>query len=314
LNLSPLNPFLRIEPLEDIKTGAYHADTPFDLATDFRNEACLRLDELKIPVKYHHHEGGGMGQQEIETYFQGLLATCDQALLIKYVLKNLAKEAGLFLTFMPKPIPQAAGNGWHVHLFLKAGERNLFYDPQGIYANLSNLALNFIGGILRHARSLCALTNPSTNSYKRLLSGFEAPVSITFGKANRSSACRIPTYIQPEDARFEYRPPDLSCNPYLALVGILLAGLDGVRKEVNPVQGGFGPWEGDAISEAGKEKMGNLPTSLEEALQALGDDWDYLQEDKIISRPFLEKWVKEKREEAAKIAEYVNIREYELYF
>lgn len=306
---------VKISPLERIGKGAYHAELPTEKLVQFRDEACQILQKLRISVKYHHHEGGGLGQHEIETCFEPLLKTCDDAMLIRYVLKNLASRENLSLTFMPKPIYGAPGNGWHVHCFLKDEERNLFYDEKGTYSHLSQIALNFMGGILKHARSLCAFTNPSTNSYKRLVPGFEAPTSITFGRGNRSSACRIPTYVSgAEETRFEYRPPDSTGNPYLCLSAILLAGLDGVEKQIDPVKEGLGPFEEDLFSSKKAEKLSFLPASLDEALDALEKDSEFLTKDGMMSKSLIEKWIKFKREEAREISLRVHPFELKRYF
>lgn len=305
----------KITPLEMIGEGAYHADLPSEKLAQFRDQACKILEKLKIPVKYHHHEGGGLGQQEIETCFEPLLKTCDDALLIKYVLRNLAQRENLSLTFMPKPIYGAPGNGWHVHCFLKDEERNLFYSENGAYSHLSRIALSFMGGVLKHARSLCAFTNPSTNSYKRLVPGFEAPTSITFGRGNRNSACRIPGYVsEAEETRFEYRPPDSTSNPYLCLSAILLAGLDGIEKEIDPVKEGLGPVEENSFAACHKEKLDFLPKSMEEALDALEEDHEYLTKDGVFPRSLIERWIKVKREEAREIFLRVHPVELERYF
>lgn len=308
--------FLKFElvPQEKIRDG-YHADLPQEKSAQFRDQACKVLEKLKISVKYHHHEGGGIGQQEIETLFESLLKTCDDAILIRYALKNLARDQGLFLTFMPKPIRGIPGNGWHLHCFLRVKEENVFYSENSPFFNFSKVGLNFMGGVLMHARSLCAFTNPSTNSYKRLVPGFEAPTSITFGKGNRNSACRIPGYVlDPQETRFEYRPPDSTSNPYLCLSAILLAGIDGIEKEIDPFKEGLGPFEGTSSKEFPEEEIKFLPRSLEEALDSLEKDYEYLTLEGVFSETLIERWVKFKREEAKEISLDIQPSELERYF
>ncbi|MCR4427760.1 MAG: glutamine synthetase beta-grasp domain-containing protein [Caldiserica bacterium] len=305
---------LEITPLENIKEG-YHADLPQERSAQFRDQASKVLEKLKISVKYHHHEGGGIGQQEIETLFESLLKTCDDAILIRYALKNLARDFGLFLTFMPKPIQGVPGNGWHLHCFLKVKEENIFYSETSPYSNFSKIGLYFMGGVLKHSRSLCAFSNPSTNSYKRLVPGFEAPTSITFGKGNRNSACRIPGYVaDPQETRFEYRPPDSTCNPYLCLSSILLAGLDGIEEEIDPQSEGLGPFDGDSPPGFQEGKIKFLPRSLDEALDSLEEDYEFLTRDGVFPELLLERWIKMKREEAKEILFSVHPSELEKYF
>ncbi len=307
--------FLKFEivPLEKIREG-YHADLPQEKSAQFRDQACKILEKLKIPVKYHHHEGGGIGQQEIETFFEPLLKTCDDSILIRYVLKNLARIHDLFLTFMPKPIRGIPGNGWHLHCYLKVEDENIFYSENSPYSNFSKVGLSFLGGVLMHARSLCAFTNPSTNSYKRLVPGFEAPTSITFGKGNRNSACRIPGYVSdPQETRFEYRPPDSSSNPYLCLSAILLAGIDGIEKEIDPLKEGMGPLEGGS-SKGFQEETKFLPRNLDEALDSLENDYEFLTLGGVFPETLIERWIKLKREESREISLGVHPSELERYF
>ena len=174
----------------------------------------MNLEQFGVDVKYHHHEVGGSGQLEIEVSLGDMLKLADDTLAAKYVIRNTAAENGVSATFMPKPVYGEAGNGMHVHMLLRKDGKNLFYQ-QGTYANLSKTAMYFIGGLLKHVRALCAFTNPSTNSYKRLLPGFEAPATVGYALANRSSVIRIPSYAKsPDVKRFELRSPDATCNPY----------------------------------------------------------------------------------------------------
>ena len=305
--------YYEVEHAEEFFKNAYHAANPFDVYDDFRDEACKLLKQFGISVKYHHHETGERGQQEIETYFQDLLTTADNIITAKYALFNFARQKDLFVTFMPKPMYQQAGNGMHLHLFLTKNGKNVFYK-KGEYANLSELARYFIGGLLKHGAALSAFTNPSTNSYKRLVPGFEAPVALTYGMGNRSSAIRIPKYINnPEETRFEYRPPDATANPYLCLSGMLLAGLDGVVNKIDPVKEGFGPIDKN-VDEMGRDHIRFLPRNLAEALDALAVDHEFLKRDDIFSDELLDQWVKNKEAEIKSIGTMPHPFEYKLYF
>lgn len=306
--------FYTVEHAEEFYKKAYHAANPFDIYDDFRDEACKLLSKFGISVKYHHHEVGERGQQEIETYFSDLLATADNIVTAKYVLFNFARQKDLFITFMPKPMYQQAGNGMHLHMFLTKKGKNAFYK-KGAYGNLNELALYFIGGLLKHAPALSAFTNPSTNSYKRLVPGFEAPVALTYGQGNRASAIRIPKYISnPDEVRFEYRPPDATANPYLCLSAMLLAGIDGVINKIDPVKEGFGPYDKNFLDEDYKHKIHMLPRNLAEALDALEVDHEFLRRGNIFTDELLDQWVKIKTEEIQAIGTMPHPFEYKMYF
>lgn len=306
--------YYRIEHGEEFYANAYHAANPFDIYDDFRDEACSYLKKFGVKVKYHHHEVGERGQQEIETHFMNLLEAADKTIISKYTLFNLSRIKNLFVTFMPKPMFHQAGNGLHVHQFLTKKSKNVFYK-KGEYGNLSKTALYYIGGLLKHAPALCAFTNPSTNSYKRLVPGFEAPVAITFGQANRSSAIRIPKYINdPKMTRMEYRPPDATSNPYLCYSAMLMAGLDGIINKIEPSQEGFGPYDTN-IFDLGKDKTIHfLPRNLAEALDALELDNEFLKRDSVFTDKLLEQWIKLKEEEIKSIATMPHPFEYKMYF
>ncbi len=298
---------------EEFFNKAYHAANPFDLYDDFRDEACKLLAKLGIEIKYHHHEVGERGQQEIETYFNDTLTTGDNIITAKYVLFNLAKEKDLSITFMPKPMYHQAGNGMHLHLFLTKNGKNVFYK-KGEYGNLNELGRYFIGGLLKHGPALSAFTNPSTNSYKRLVPGFEAPVALTYGQGNRASAVRIPKYISnPDETRFEYRPPDATANPYLATSAMILAGIDGVINKIDPGKEGYGPNDKN-IDENTKENFQFLPKNLGEALDALEADFDFLKRDEIFSDELITQWIKIKDEEIKSIATMPHPFEYKMYY
>ena len=304
--------YYMIESEEGFAENGYHIANPLDVYDDFRDEATRLLMRAGISVKYHHHEVGNLGQQEIEINFDRLLPTADKILLAKYIMHNLAKERGLFLTFMPKPLYKQAGSGLHVHQYLMRGKDNAFYE-KGAYANLNQTAMYYIGGVLKHAAALCALTNPSTNSYKRLVPGVEAPTAINFGQANRASCVRIPRYIKdPQKTRFEYRPPDATANPHLALTAIMMAGLDGVINKIDPVKEGFGPYEAAEFDPSIEMKF--LPFSLNMALQALEKDHDFLLRDNIFSKELIEHWIKVKDAEFKHVYNWPSPIEYQLYF
>ena len=307
------NAFVHIDCEEDFSANGYHIANPLDLYDDFRDETSKLLLQAGIPVKYHHHEVGSCGQQEIETFFNPLLRTSDNILLNKYILHNLATEKGLSLTFMPKPIYKQAGSGMHLHQFLvDENQRNVFYQKGG-YANLNQTALYYIGGILKHAPALSALTNPTTNSYKRLVPGVEAPTAINFGQANRASCVRIPRYVKdPQQTRLEYRPPDAMANPYLALTAILLAGIDGIVNKIDPVKLGYGPYEADDFNP--KIEMHYLPFSLNAALEALEKDYQFLLRDGIFDIELIEHWIKVKTDEFNHVSNWPSPVEYRMYF
>ena len=209
---------------------------------------------------------------------------------------------------------QQAGNGMHLHFYLTKDGKNLFYE-KGQYGNLSKLGLNFIGGMLKHGRALSAFTNPSTNSYKRLVPGFEAPVALTYGMGNRAGAIRIPKYVSnPDETRFEYRPPDATANPYLCLVAMLLAGIDGVKNNIDPVKEGFGPYDKNFLETDDINKIHFLPRNLAEALDALEEDNEFLKIGNIFTDELLQQWIKTKNEEIHSIGTMPHPFEYKMYF
>jgi glutamine synthetase len=304
--------FYSVESRERFSYNAYHACNPFDLYADFRDQVCRLMQEFKIPVRYHHHEVGAHGQQEIEGWFTDLLTTGDQVVLAKYILHNAARRAGLRVTFMPKPLYENAGNGFHLHQFLTKNGKNVFEDPSG-YASLSPTALHYIGGILTHADALCAFTNPSTNSYKRLVPGFEAPTVRTFGCSNRGAAIRIPSYVSdPQLRRIEYRPPDLTANPYLCTAAILMAGLDGIRNKIDPIACGWRP--ADLPGEHAHRETQFLPRNLDDALDALAQDHAFLLHDDVFPESLIQRWLEVKRDEIGRINQRPHPYEFTLYF
>lgn len=274
--------------------GGYHAIPPKDALANLRAEMCIELENLGVPVKYHHHEVGGPGQCEIETPLFDILKAGDATQIIKYVIKNVALRNNQSATFMPKPLYGEAGSGMHFHQMLMKAGKNLFYDPKG-YGCLSQEALWYIGGILKHGPALLAITNPSTNSYRRLVPGFEAPVNAFFSLGNRSAAIRVPKYAdQPETARFEFRPPDATCNIYLALAAQLMAGIDGILNRIDPTANGFGPFDANIFSwtEEQRKAIKPLPASLKEACDALREDHAFLLAGGVFDEAQIQDWIK----------------------
>lgn len=298
--------------------GGYLRVPPSEHLHNIRSEISLTLEQLGIPVRYHHHEVGAPGQCEIEVNLQPLVRAADQAMLIKYAVKNIARRHGKLATFMPKPVFGEAGNGMHVHLRLTKGGRPLFYDEAGSnYAQLSNLALRYIGGLLLHGRALTGLTNPSTNSFKRLVEGYEAPVNLFFSLANRSAAIRVPKYaVSPDEKRIEYRPPDFTGNVYLSLAAMLMAGLDGVESKLDISRHNFGPYDVN-IAEQDRDfrsRIAAVPNSLHDALDALHKDHDFLLRGDVFRASMIEHWIEMKMAgEARPVRQRPHPFEYHLY-
>jgi glutamine synthetase len=296
--------------------GGYHAIRPKDRFHDMRSEMCLELEAMGVEVKYHHHEVGGPGQCEIETPLFGILESGDSCQKVKYVAKNVAVRHGQSVTFMPKPLFGEAGSGMHFHQMLRRGGRNLFYDKDG-YGFLSRHALWYIGGVLKHGAALLAITNPSTNSYRRLVPGFEAPINAFFSLGNRSAAIRVPKYADQEDtARFEFRPPDATCNVYLALAAQLMAGIDGILNKIDPTAEGFGPFDVNLFSWTDEErkKIKALPASLAQACDALEQDSAFLLQGGVFDRLQLEEWVKALRQQHAAVNNRTHPLEVSMYY
>jgi glutamine synthetase len=297
--------------------GGYHAIPPKDQLYNLRAEMTMVLESMGIPVKYHHHEVGGPGQSEIETPMMGLVQAGDATMMIKYVTKMAAHAHGQTATFIPKPLYGEAGSGMHFHQHLFNRSKNVFYDPDG-YGCLSQTALWYIGGLLSHGAALLALTNPSTNSYRRLVPGYEAPVNAFFSLGNRSAAVRIPKYAnQPDTARMEFRPPDATCNIYMALSAQLLAGLDGIHRQTDPTTAGFGPIDANifAWTEEQRARIKSLPGSLEEALRALEGDHNFLLAGNVFTEELIQQWIRYKWEyEAYPVRDRPHPYEMSLYF
>lgn len=292
--------------------GGYVPVPPADAHQDLRTEMVLALEELGIPVERQHMEVASGGQAEIDIRYDSLLLQADKLCWFKYVVKNVARRNGKTVTFMPKPIFGDNGNGMHVHMSLWKGGQPLFAGEQ--YAGLSEMALHFIAGILVHAPALCAFTNPSTNSYKRLVPGFEAPVNLAYSSRNRSASIRIPTYTSsPKAIRIEFRTPDPACNPYLGFSALMLAGLDGIQKRLDPGE----PLDKDIYSLSPEElaDVPSAPGSLDEALAALEADHEFLLAGDVFSRDLLEAWIDWKRtHEITEVRRRPHPHEFGLYF
>jgi glutamine synthetase len=287
--------------------SGYHAPLPEDRLFSLRCEMCRQISQAGIPVKYHHHEVGSFGQQEIELGFASLLEMADAVQIVKSIVRSVAAEADLTATFLPKPMFGEAGNGMHLHQYLTRGGVNLFRDG----SELSELALCYIGGLLTHGRSLMGLTNPSTNSYRRLVPGHEAPVSFLFGSANRSAAIRVPAYAREDEMRIELRTMDATCNPYLAFAGILLAGIDGISRNLNAMELGLGPYEGDVC----RSSVGDpTPRQLTEALDALGEDHEYLVVEGAFTEDMVDAWIRAQRLNAEEVLARPHPHEFSLYY
>ncbi len=274
----------------------YFPVPPSDTMQDLRSEMVLQMIEAGIDVELHHHEVAQGGQNEIDIRFDSIVDVADKLMIYKYIVKNVARAAGKTATFMPKPLFEDNGSGMHCHQSIWKDGKNVFYDGGGAYANLSETALHYIGGLLRHLPALCALIAPTTNSYKRLVPGFEAPVSLAYSQRNRSACIRIPTYSSSEKAtRIELRTPDPSCNPYIAFAAMLMAGLDGVRNRIDPGE----PVDKDLYDLEPEElaAIEQVPDSLDKVLDALEADHDFLLQGDVFTPDFIEKYIEYKREE-----------------
>ena len=298
------------------KQKNYHIAKPFDSSYECRSEMCLHMKDAGIEINYHHPEVAASGQFEIEPQLGKMSHMADATMMIKYIIHNTALKYGKSATFMPKPIYGEAGSGMHVHMLLLKDGQPVFSDDNG-YAHLSDTAHYFMGGLLKHIDSLCALTNPSTNSFKRLVPGFEAPVTVGYATSNRSAVIRIPAYAKsPDKRRFELRNPDATCNPYFCYAAILMAGLDGVKNKIDPHENGWGPYDMNLyhLPEEEKAKLKGLPTCLEDALDALEADHDYLTAGGVFPEELIANFIKSKRAECARMAQIPHPAEFEAYY
>ncbi len=293
--------------------GGYFPVSPVDKQADLRDDICLKLIEAGFNLERSHHEVGTGGQAEINYRFDTMLHAADDILKFKYIVKNTAEQWGKTATFMPKPIFGDNGSGMHTHMSLWKNGEPLFYDENG-YGGLSDIARWYIGGILKHAPSLLAFTNPTVNSYHRLVKGFEAPVNLVYSAGNRSAAIRIPiTGTNPKAKRIEFRAPDASGNPYLAFAAQLMAGLDGIKNRIEPHE----PVDKD-LYELPPEEAKNIPQvpgSLDDALNALELDHAYLLEGGVFTEELVSTWIEYKRENELKpLAQRPHPYEFELYY
>ena len=271
----------------------YFPTPPTDSLQDIRSEMVLKMIDYGIDIEVHHHEVGTAGQGEIDMRYRSLTRMADQVMLHKYIVKNVAHSYGKTATFMPKPLFGDNGSGMHTHQSLWKDGTPLFYDSQG-YALMSQMGLYYIGGLLKHSPALLAFCAPTTNSYRRLVPGFEAPVNLAYSQRNRSAACRIPVYTKaPEAKRVEFRSPDPSCNPYLAFAAMMMAGLDGVVNKIDPGD----PLDADLYELSPEEaaKVQQVPGSLDAVLDALEEDHDFLMKGDVFTQDLLEMWLDYKR-------------------
>ncbi|HRB29386.1 MAG: type I glutamate--ammonia ligase [Nitrosomonas sp.] len=290
--------------------GGYLPVPPVDSLQDIRSAMCLALEEMGIGVEVHHHEVATAGQCEIGTNFNTLVKRADWSQILKYVVHNVAHSYGKTATFMPKPIVGDNGSGMHVHQSIWKDGKNLF-SGNG-YAGLSELALYYIGGILKHAKALNAITNPGTNSYKRLVPGFEAPVNLAYSASNRSAAIRIPHTSSPKGRRVEVRFPDPIANPYLAFTALMMAGLDGIQNKIHPGD----PMDKNLYDLPPEEaaKVPNVCASLDEALDCLDKDRDFLTRGGVFSNDMIDAYIQLKMAEVTRLRMTTHPVEFELYY
>ncbi|MBI3087288.1 MAG: type I glutamate--ammonia ligase [Candidatus Omnitrophica bacterium] len=303
------NPNLGYKPR--YKEG-YFPVPPHDTLQDIRSEIMNTARAVGVPVEKHHHEVATAGQAEIDMRYAPLTKMADHLMTLKYVSKNVARKRGKIVTYMPKPLYGDNGSGMHTHQSLAKEGKNLFYDKNG-YALISQMCKWYIGGLIKHAAALMAFCAPTTNSYKRLVPGYEAPVNLAYSARNRSAACRIPVYVDhPKSKRVEFRPPDPSCNPYLAFSAMLMAGLDGIQNRIDPGK----PLDKNTY-ELSPEEAARIPTvpgSLEEALDALERDHAFLLKGDVFTKDVIEVWLEYKRQEIPKVKLRPHPYEFYLYF
>ena len=293
--------------------GGYFPVSPTDKQADLRDAICVELDNAGLEVERSHHEVGAAGQAEINYKFNTMVHAADELMLFKYIVKNVADAWGKSATFMPKPVFGDNGSGMHVHQSLWSNGDPLFYDEKG-YAGLSDTARWYIGGLLKHADAVLAFTNPTVNSYRRLVKGFEAPVNMVYSQGNRSAGIRIPiTGSNPKAKRIEFRAPDASSNPYLAFAAQLMAGLDGIKNRIEPAD----PIDKDLYELPAEEAkdIQRAPETLEEALKALEADHEFLLEGGVFTEDLIQTWIEYKLEyEIKPLSLRPNPYEFELYY
>jgi len=298
------------------KQKNYHIAKPFDPTYECRSEMVMLMEEAGIPIKYHHPEVGASGQFEIEPMLGKMSTMADATMMIKYIIHNTALKYGKSATFMPKPVYGEAGSGMHVHMLLLKDGEPVFSDDKG-YSHLSKEAHWFMGGLLKHINALCALTNPSTNSFKRLVPGFEAPVTVGYATSNRSAVIRIPAYAKsPKSRRFEIRNPDATCNPYFCYAALLMAGIDGIKNQIDPHANGWGPFDMNLyhLPEEEKAKLQQLPTTLDAALDALEADHDFLTAGGVFPEELIKNFIAGKRAEVREMAAIPHPAEFDKYY
>ncbi|HEX6997022.1 MAG TPA: glutamate--ammonia ligase [Gammaproteobacteria bacterium] len=290
--------------------GGYFPVPPVDSLHDIRSAMCLALEEMGLTVEVHHHEVATAGQCEIGIKFGTLVKKADQVMMLKYVVQNVAHSYGKTATFMPKPLVGDNGNGMHVHQSLSKGGKNLFTGDG--YGGLSETALYYIGGILKHAHALNAFTNPSTNSYKRLVKGFEAPTLLAYSARNRSASIRIPYVSNPKARRIEVRFPDSMANPYFAFAAMMMAGLDGIQRKLHPGE----PADKD-LYDLPPEEEKNIPTvcfSLQQALEALDKDRAFLKAGDVFTDDMIDAYIALKQQEITRLQMTTHPVELDMYY
>ena len=290
----------------------YFPVPPADTFQDIRSEMILRMMECGLEIEKHHHEVATAGQAEIDFRYDSLVKTADRVMMYKYIVKNVAHKHGKVATFMPKPLYGDNGTGMHTHQSLFKNGVPLMADKKG-YAGISNLCKWYIGGLIKHAHALMAFCAPTTNSYKRLVPGYEAPVNLAYSARNRSAACRIPVYNEdPKGKRIEFRPPDPSCNPYLAFSAMLMAGLDGIQNKMDP----GAPLEKNTYELSAREarRVPTVPGSLQESLRALDRDHDFLLKGNVFTEDVIEAWLEMKYKEIPAVGMRPHPYEFHLYF
>ncbi|MBF0627278.1 MAG: type I glutamate--ammonia ligase [Magnetococcales bacterium] len=290
--------------------GGYFPVPPVDSYQDMRSEMCMLMEEMGLTIEFHHHEVATAGQCEIDMRFSDLVSMGDNIQKYKFVVHNVAHQQGKTVTFMPKPMSGDNGSGMHVHMSIWKDGKPLFAGNQ--YADLSEMALHFIGGIKKHARALNAFTNPSTNSYKRLIPGFEAPVLLAHSARNRSASIRIPAATNPKAKRCEIRFPDPSANPYLAFSALLMAGLDGIENKIDP-----GAPMDKNLYDLPAEELKNIPTvcgSLREALDALDKNRDFLKKGDVFSDDLIDAWIELKMQDVYRVEHTPHPVEFSMYY
>ncbi|PSU30171.1 glutamate--ammonia ligase [Photobacterium lutimaris] len=290
--------------------GGYFPVAPVDSSQDIRSAMCLIMEEMGLVVEAHHHEVATAGQNEIATRFNTLTSKADEIQVYKYVVHNVAHAFGKTATFMPKPLVGDNGSGMHVHMSLAKDGQNLFAGDK--YGGLSEMALYYIGGIIKHARAINAFANPATNSYKRLVPGFEAPVMLAYSARNRSASIRIPVVPSPKARRIEVRFGDPAANPYLAFAAMLMAGLDGIQNKIHP-----GEAMDKDLYDLPAEEAAEIPTvaeSLQGALQSLDEDREFLTSGGVFSDDFIDSYIELKSQDVAKVNMTTHPLEFELYY